>query len=220
LAGQFHLLTVCTGNMHRSPLAASLLQLWAQWFLDERVAGQVSVRSAGLAAAVGAPMGPFTQQITAALGADGSRHRAQAFRNSMAVEADLVLTATVRQRDAIVAQVPSALKRAFTIREASRAAQAAGVPLTPRTADELRKRVSELASHRSHGANDIVDPQGKSEAEYLQMAAEEVPALAHLARWLLGMPAAEEAAYVKAVEDPATLRSLIERATGARGDRP
>lgn len=219
MADQFRILTVCTGNLHRSPLAAVLLERWAEWYLDARVRGHVSVQSAGMAAIVGAPMGAFTQQIAAALGADGSQHRAQQLTDTIAADADLILTATVRQRDEIVARVPSALRRAFTIREASRAVQAVGLSFPSHTIDELRQRVRELAGHRGHGANNIVDPEGETEETFLRMTAEEVPALAHIARWLLGMPAAEERAYIETAEDSAKLRSRIASATGARKDR-
>lgn len=214
LTDQFRVLTVCTGNIHRSPLAASLLQMWAKWYLDDAVSTLVLVQSAGTDAVVGAPMGEFTGQIARALGADGSQHRAQALTDDLAADADLILTATVRQRDQVVARVPSALRRAFTIREAARAAHAATTPQMPRTIDDLRHRVSTLARHRSRGADDIADPQGQSEAVFLQMAAEEVSALAHLARSLLGMPEAEELEYTRATGDPATLRSLIMRSAG------
>jgi protein-tyrosine phosphatase len=214
LTDQFRILTVCTGNLHRSPLAASLLQMWATWYLDDAVSNLVLVQSAGTDAVVGAPMGEFTQQIARALGADGSQHSAQALTDGMATDADLILTATVRQRDHVVATVPSALRRAFTIREAARAAQAVTTPPTPQTVDDLRHCVSTLARHRSRGADDIADPQGQSEDVFLQMAAEEVSALAHLARSLLGMPQAEELEYARATGDPATLRSLIMRSAG------
>lgn len=219
MAEQFRVLTVCTGNIHRSPLAAELLRQWIQWYADQRVSDLISVQSAGMAAVVGAPMGDFTQRIAAAFGADGSHHRAQALTNPMAHEADLILTATQRQRDEIVARVPSALRRAFTIREAAGAAQEADLPHPPLTIDALNQHVRELASHRSHGDNNIVDPEGESEDVFLQMTAEEVPALAHIARSMFAMPAAEESAYIQAAQDPNTLRSLIELTAGAHQGR-
>jgi protein-tyrosine phosphatase len=214
LTDQFRVLTVCTGNMHRSPLAAALLGMWAHWYLDESVSSLVLVESAGTDAVVGAPMGEFTGQIARALGADGSQHRAHALTDDAATDADLILTATVRQRDQVVARVPSTLRRAFTVREAGRAAQATTIPSTPRSVDDLRHRVGMLARHRSRGADNIVDPQGQSEDVFMQMAAEEVSALAHVARSLLGMPEAEELEYTRATGDPATLRSLIMRSAG------
>jgi protein-tyrosine phosphatase len=188
--------------------------MWTQWYLGDEVSSLVLVQSAGTNAVVGAPMGEFTQQIARALGADGSKHRARALTDDVAANADLVLTATVRQRDQVVARVPSALRRAFTIREAARAAQAAAIPPVPQTVDDLRRHVSELARHRSRGADDIADPEGQSDDVFLQMAGEEVSALAHLGRSLLAMPQAEEAEYAQAAGDPATLRWLIMRSAG------
>src|SRR6478609_5948740 len=122
----FSILTVCTGNIHRSPLAAALLGTWAGWYLPPSLAPHVGVRSAGFAAPVGAPMGSHVQTVARALGADGSAHTASQITDGLIAGSNLVLVASRRQRDEVLARVPSALRMTFTMREAGRIA--AGLP--------------------------------------------------------------------------------------------
>lgn len=205
----FTILTVCTGNIHRSPLAAVLLQTWAQWYLPAPASAEVRVRSAGFAAPVGAPMGRRVQLIARALGADGSTHAATRLTDELLVDADLVLTASRRQRDEVLSRVPAALRRTFTIREAGRIAGALDDARRPGSVRDMADVVGLLADRRGVVADpdvdDILDPQGLDDAAYRQMAQEEIAALATLAHVLLGMPRGDVDAYLAAAEDPAAL---------------
>ncbi|WP_396657437.1 hypothetical protein [Microbacterium sp.] len=205
------ILVVCTGNIHRSPLAAALLRTWADWYLGD-LAADVEIASAGLFAVVGAPMPVGTQTIARALKADGSLHRARALSDEAIENADLILTAEVSHRDAIVARAPRALRRTFTVREAGRAAAQllAGEALAvPQTRDEITARAQQLALFRSAGDDDVIDPHGEPEEAALQMTADLVPALAVVAQALLGMPGHAADAYITATADSDMLRALI-----------
>ena len=82
-------LFVCTGNTCRSPMAAALAtSLFPTW----------EVRSAGLAADVGAPMSPHAQAALAARGLDGSAHRSTQVTPEMVEWADRVLVMTEAHR--------------------------------------------------------------------------------------------------------------------------
>lgn len=200
----FTVLVVCTGNLNRSALGAALLRTWAGWYLSPELAHDVHVVSAGLGAPVGRPMRTRTRVIAEALGADGSEHRATQITEEAVSSADLVLVASREQVDKVLGFSPTALRKTFTIREAGRIAGGLDDADIPASVDELRARVGELAARRilaaTGGEDDIVDPQGRDEDAYVEMARQEVPALARLATVLFGMPDREVVAYDAAVE--------------------
>lgn len=210
MAQEFTVLVACTGNIHRSALAESLISRWVEWYLPAALAERVQVASAGFGAPVGAPMGRRAQMFARALGGDGSMHRAAQITDEMLQEADVVLVATRKHLESAIGRVPSALRRTFTIREAGRAARTLtqGAMSSP---DDLRAVVALLAEARAAtGApadDDIIDPEGRGDDAYLQMISEEVPPLAQLAHVLFGMPHPDVDAYLEASADPATLLS-------------
>jgi protein-tyrosine phosphatase len=217
----FTVLVVCQGNINRSALGAALLERWADWYLPKGAAEHVRVTSAGLGAPVGSRMSRRAKVIAESLGADGSRHRAAQITEAHLRAADLVLVSSSDQRDSVLGLVPGALVRTFTIREAGRVAEALPEWPAPHSVDELRARVLAIADNRIAGAgdDDIIDPQGKDDEAYRQMAREEVPALAELARALFGMPRAEISAYRAAVEAAEYTFPPRGDAASARGDR-
>lgn len=207
-ADEFRVLVVCTGNLNRSALGAVLLATWAGWYLPAPIAERVRVTSAGLGAPVGTPMGPRTRAIAEALGADGSAHRAVQITEDAIRAADLVLVSSTRQRDNVLGLAPGALRSTFTIREAGRIVEALPGWTTPDSVDQMRTRVAAIADNRAlaatdGGGADIIDPQGKDDEAYRQMARQEVPPLARIGHALFGMPTGEIAAYEAAVETAA-----------------
>ncbi|WP_314506956.1 hypothetical protein [uncultured Microbacterium sp.] len=210
---RFSILTVCTGNIHRSALAAALLERWRTWYLLDPVAAAVTVTSAGFDAPSGAPMGTRAQAIARALGADGSAHLATRMTDRMISDADLVLVASVHHRDETVRRVPAALRKTFTIREAGRIAASLDLPHPPAGVDDLLRTVALLAGNRvqADDSDDIIDPQGRNEEAHLQMANEEVPALARLAHALLGMPKSDADAYIDVAGTPEALRAQLRK---------
>ncbi|HKC26616.1 MAG TPA: hypothetical protein VKB75_01270 [Jatrophihabitans sp.] len=110
----FTVLVVCTGNISRSPMTQLLLEFWS-----DPKAGLV-VSSAGTHALVGQPMDDGAASAMRELGIDPSRHRARQFQPDMAAEADLIITAEQTHLEVVLAQTPTALRRAFTIKEFAR----------------------------------------------------------------------------------------------------
>jgi protein-tyrosine phosphatase len=213
MAESFTVLTVCTGNVHRSAIADELLATWARWYLPTPLRGVVVVGSAGTRAPVGEPMGGMTRRVATALGADDRAHRARALTDPLIAGADLVLAASRAHRDEVVRRVPRAMRRTFTMREAARIAGLLpdGRPATP---DDLVAVVARMAELRVAAApaqpsdDDIVDPQGKGTAGMDEMVREEVPALAQLAIALWGMPRGDAAEYVRVAAAPQSLRGV------------
>jgi protein-tyrosine phosphatase len=112
----FQILTVCTGNVCRSPMAELLLRAWA----DPRA--QLGVSSAGMRAMVDHAIDRGSATALGQLGIDPTRHRARQFEPWMAGDADLILTAERAHRDQVMIDVPSAFKRTFTMKEFARLA--------------------------------------------------------------------------------------------------
>lgn len=204
--GEFRILAVCTGNVNRSALAESLLRTWVDWYVASDLRSHISVESAGLGAPEGEPMRHRVRAIAAELGADGGQHRARQINDRLIRDADIVLTASLHQRDAIVQRVPGALRYTFTIREAGRIAQGFDTSVDFGTVPSLRDLVQEMAANRSLAdagessvdGDDILDPEGLDDEAFRQMARDEVPALARLAALMFGMPRPDLDAYVSA----------------------
>ncbi len=84
----FSILTVCTGNICRSPIAAGLLY----HYLPESLKEQVEVSSAGTHALHGHRAEPHAIEAMHRIGIDISEHRARQITKQIARETDLILT--------------------------------------------------------------------------------------------------------------------------------
>ena len=155
---ELRVLTVCLGNVCRSPLMERLLAL--------RLPGAV-VTSAGLQGLTGRPIEPNASAELVRLGGNGEGFVARRLRPEYAEQADLILTATVPIRSAVLEEVPSALRRTFTLLElAALSRQAPGV--------RGRELIARAAAHRRLAAGealDIVDPMGRSPEVHREAAA-------------------------------------------------
>ncbi|WP_310962254.1 arsenate reductase/protein-tyrosine-phosphatase family protein [Nocardioides terrisoli] len=107
---RFRVLFVCIGNVCRSPLGERLMQL-------RLPAEGFEVASAGVNALEGAPMSPESAAELAARGGRADGFVARRLTEQMLRDADLVLTATLEIRSRVLSEVPSALRRTFTVRE-------------------------------------------------------------------------------------------------------
>jgi len=188
-------LTVCTGNICRSPFAEVILQ-------DELGARGVRVASAGVRALIDDPMTPEAQQLARQYGVPEeliSGHRARWLNESHLVEPDLILAMTREHRRAVVELAPAQVRRTFTVRELARLAQQVPDEEARRIADaagrEPAERLAALLTHLTGvrgeldppaepGEDDVVDPYRRSWAVYEQMAAEMMPALGEVVRIL------------------------------------
>ncbi|MDR1807301.1 MAG: hypothetical protein LBR33_05215 [Propionibacteriaceae bacterium] len=107
----YRILTVCTGNVCRSPMAEAMLR--------HRLAGlsDVTVESAGTGALVGAPMPPEARAVLEGLGLKDDGHVARQLTHQLVSQADLILGLTRQHRRKVVQLDPTATRRAFTLRE-------------------------------------------------------------------------------------------------------
>ena len=110
------ILTVCTGNICRSPVAERLLQAG----LDQVRPGAFIVRSAGTRAMVGDPIQPLSADIIRTYGGTPDSFAARQLTPKILRESDLVLAMTAKHRGDVMQMDASLLKRTFTIREFAR----------------------------------------------------------------------------------------------------
>ncbi|WP_457112100.1 arsenate reductase/protein-tyrosine-phosphatase family protein [Marmoricola sp. URHA0025 HA25] len=109
-AAPFRVLFVCIGNVCRSPVGERLLaaRLPAERF---------EVSSAGVGAMVGYAMSKYAAAELRAFGGDATGFAARQLTTEMVERSDLVLTATRELRSQVLAEVPGALRRTFTVLE-------------------------------------------------------------------------------------------------------
>lgn len=100
------ILTLCIGNICRSPLAQVLL---AREFPDRMV------WSAGLGALVGEPADPLSVALAAEQGMDLSAHRAQQVSSLMCQHADLILVMEQDQRAELERRYPQVRGKVFRL---------------------------------------------------------------------------------------------------------
>ncbi|MBT8159270.1 MULTISPECIES: low molecular weight phosphatase family protein [Arthrobacter] len=183
------ILTVCTGNICRSPVAERLLQAG----LDQVLAGGFEVRSAGTRAMVGEPIQPLSADVIQTYGGSPDHFAARQLTQKILREQDLVLTMASSHRGEVLQLDPSLLKRTFTIREFARMVSAleerdddtSSVDhLTfwrdlPARASSVRHLV--LAAQASD--NDVADPYKQGADAYLRMEDELAPAILRILRF-------------------------------------
>ncbi|MBL0887527.1 arsenate reductase/protein-tyrosine-phosphatase family protein [Myceligenerans indicum] len=164
----YNVLTVCTGNICRSPAAEALL--------SSHLDGSVRVASAGTSALVGSSVPDEMAQLVTAAGGDVAGFTARQATPAMIRESDLVLALTTRHRAWVVDQVPAAVRRTLTLRELGRLVSTippgtldpSALPddaarltaLLPLALDERRRHAG-----RQHD-DDVVDPYRRSRAAY------------------------------------------------------
>lgn len=185
------ILAVCTGNVCRSPLAATVLQ--------HRLSGlPVSVASAGTRARNGTPMTPQAIELAAARGAadTAAAHTARMLSEADVNSADLVIALARDHRRAIVELAPSGVRNTFTAREFVRLSsvvsddevRAAAGDRGSEASEDARTRVQAVVGYvaRQRGIalppiipadDDVVDPYGRSSTTYARSAEQMDPAL-------------------------------------------
>ncbi|MDR0431945.1 MAG: hypothetical protein LBH48_01315 [Bifidobacteriaceae bacterium] len=184
----WRIVTVCTGNVCRSPLAAALINHWAAQ-LDHT--SDIHATSTGVMAAIGAPMHPDAIAIARALGADPAPHRGAQLTIRDLRGANLVLAAARTHRAEVARILPSAAPYSYTIRELAHLSGLKPVPTDSHTDavcpsslyDTASVRLGEIARRRGLAPrtnpddDDIADPINGGEAAFRRMETELVPAL-------------------------------------------
>ncbi|MBP2411586.1 protein-tyrosine phosphatase [Arthrobacter stackebrandtii] len=182
-----HLLTVCTGNICRSPFAERMLQ----GEMEAVHPGQFAVSSAGTAALAGDGMEEESAELLASFGGSSSQFVSRQLSPAMLAETNLVLAMTVEHRDSVIRMSPRMLKRAFTLVEFARilrtirkdnspevirgsapAAVQARWEALPALAASYRS-----ASQPSEAGDDVVDPYRRSPETHRRMVEEILPAV-------------------------------------------
>lgn len=164
--GRFRVLVICHANVCRSPLAERLMR---RGILDRLGPDGEAfrVRSAGTHARTNQAMHPLAAEVLEESGADPTGFRSRRLTAGLVAEADLVLTATRRQRSACVAFEPAAVRRTFTIPQFGRYASA--LPTDSLTAvsspqNRLRSLIEQLSLIRGElpvatvDEDDLPDP--------------------------------------------------------------
>lgn len=186
------LLTVCTGNICRSPYAAVLLREGLAWARP----GAFEVTSAGTHALVGRPMdeGSVRQLAEKRLADDGFRARLLSQRVLRRQSAVLVMDSA--HKAFVVDEAPGVHARTFTIRELARALEDIGsrlgwpALLSGAGADDVVSRWRVLpalvAEHRGRSprrGEDVGDPYTRGQRAFVRMSAEIDPAVRSIVMW-------------------------------------
>ncbi|WP_206445657.1 arsenate reductase/protein-tyrosine-phosphatase family protein [Agrococcus sp. KRD186] len=123
--GVFRILTVCSGNLCRSPQAEQLLRARIAAAFGRSAIPALAVASAGTKARDGDPMDKHAAAEAVRLGvADSLDHRARRIVEQYVAEADLILGMAREHRGAAASLVPSANRRVFTLVEFARIVEA------------------------------------------------------------------------------------------------
>lgn len=175
------ILTVCTGNICRSPYAHFALQ----HALDAVRPGTFQVSSAGTHAMIGNPVDPGSAGILDGRGVDSADFTARQITERMLDDIDVVLPLEVAHRKIVLSYSPRHLKRAFTLKELARLLDSADArePWTERLAglSTPEERWAALPSHLARerglsrvadGEDDIADPYRRPQEVFNRMAGE------------------------------------------------
>ncbi|MBT2538250.1 low molecular weight phosphatase family protein [Arthrobacter sp. ISL-69] len=194
------ILTICTGNICRSPVAERLLQAG----LDQVLPGGFEVRSAGTRAMVGSPIQPLSADIVRMYGGTDKSFAARQLTAKILRETDIVLTMTSKHRGEVLQLDASLLKRTFTIREFARMLEALEERDAAGSDSSAEKASSEKASdagtlwrglsarlasvrHLALAAdsadNEVIDPYKRGPEVYRQMEDELAPAILTILRY-------------------------------------
>ena len=180
----FRILTVCTGNICRSPMAERLLQAG----FDSQAPGEFEVSSAGTGALVGHAIEPHVAGFVNVFGGDASGFVSRQLTPEILQGQDLVLALTREHRSKVMELAPGLLRRTFTLRELARLLPAVDadpqLPAAERWREALSRTLRLRTAHPAGpGEDDVVDPYRRDDAVYQQMVRELTPAVKELLAW-------------------------------------
>ncbi len=210
------ILTVCTGNICRSPVAALAM---AAWMSDLRV----DFASAGTRARDGVGMTDEAVDLAEAFSVPrtvAKAHRSRLLTPAHLDNVDLVVAMTREHRRIVVEMDPSRLRVTFTARELARmldglddSVLAAAVRMPASAPDPQRARFSNIvdalrarrgvtAPPVSPADDDVVDPFGRSVTTYRRSAAELNPGLAAVERLVRLSASAAWSSHDRSLDHP------------------
>jgi protein-tyrosine phosphatase len=179
----FRILTVCTGNICRSPLAEQLLRTGLAE-LD------VVLSSAGTAALVGRAMDERAAEFSRRFGGDPDAHAARQLTVEHVRDSDLVLAMSREHRRYVVELLPRASRFTFTLREFARLLDTLNIDDRDEIAGQpdqhgrLGTLVELAAANRGVAElpddpadDDIIDPYRQDDAVYAESTRQLVPAV-------------------------------------------
>ena len=191
-------LTVCTGNICRSPFLERALQseLDRSWGR-----GAVQVASGGTGALAGHPMEPQARALLEAQGYAADGFVARDLTPAIVADADLVLTATRAHRGKVMTLHPKAVRYTFTFREFAhlvagltdeelRGDGGRGAEGVDQARDHVARVVKLAAGQRGMGAPladadaDVVDPYRRPVQVFEEMTGQIMAALPAVVRAL------------------------------------
>lgn len=170
MTGAPSVLTVCTGNISRSPTV--------EYLLKDALPG-VEVRGAGTHAVVGAGVDPPMAAYLRGRGLDVDDFAARQLTPALIGNADLVLALTRQHRSRILDLAPAAVRRTYTVREFARILSSLEVvPDGDTPAERLAAVLPLVAAGRSlaprvaPAEDDIDDPYGMGSDAYRRAQSE------------------------------------------------
>ncbi|NVN00787.1 low molecular weight phosphatase family protein [Arthrobacter sp. SDTb3-6] len=180
----FRILTVCTGNICRSPMAERLLQHG----LNMVTPGAYKVESAGTGALVGSAMEPHIEGYVRVMGASADNFSSRQLTPDILAAQDLVLAMTREHRSRIVEMAPAMLKKTFTLRELARILPQLAAPKALEVAERWGQVIPvALRARGMQGPNqqedDVMDPFRRRDEVYELMRSELTPAVQALINW-------------------------------------
>lgn len=187
----FRILTVCTGNICRSPLAEQLLRTE----LDDL---DVTLASAGTAALVGEPMDDRAAAYSRQLGGQPDQHTARELTVEQLRDTDLVLALSREHRRAVVELLPRASRFTFTLREFARLLDTLNIDdrdeIAAKSGDYERLTTLVDVAGANRGVverpddpadDDVIDPFRQDDAVYAESVGQLVPAVQSLSLTVL-----------------------------------
>lgn len=177
-----HIMTVCTGNMCRSPAV--------QFALQGYLGNAVTTSSAGTHAVVGHVVPEQMRHQMASEGLFADSHFARQYSAELARDVDIIIAMTGAHRRWLVSETPAVLKKTFLLMEVAAAARA-GAPIEGETPAERAAQIGEaVIAFRPHLAGmefaDVPDPYRGSDEDYAKAFTMIRDATRDIAAWVLG----------------------------------
>ena len=162
----FRVLTVCTGNICRSPVAARLLTVGLATRLPAAEATRVRISSAGTAAVVGAPIDRLAEHTLISRGVPVVPHKGRQLEERDLVNSDLILAMTPSHARQCIRLNSECAPRVHTLRGAGllltgqRAAGPSAMDVVARGRAVVNHLAAQKAALPAEADLEVADPVG------------------------------------------------------------